>query len=511
MNRPALQRVLADATKGKIQIVVCYKFDRLSRQTVDFLRILETFDQYGVSFVSVTQPIDTTSSVGRLMRSILMDFSQFEREMVAERTRDKLDAMARKGKRTGGHPVLGYGINSETKQFEIIPAEAEQVKDIFEVYAKTRSLYEAVKIINDKGYRTKEWLSAHSEGKRKFGGRKFNKQTLWNLLRNPVFIGKITHRQEYLPGIHKPILSEENFGEVQKILTTNGNGLMKRSYTKDTYPYLLRGLVKCASCNTAMTPHTVVPKNKSKFHYYKCVSTMKMNRNACFVRSVPAGTLEEYVVLRLATISTHRETLERIIQNAKAETQTQLPKKREERKRVQIDVGKTDNQIKNLVGVLADEGPASTLRAHVSQQIGEFEEKRKNLQESMVVVEREIEELELKQVDVEVIKNSLANFVNLIETMPLAQKRELLQLLIAKIVYDHPNREIHIGFRPLPEAWGNPDLLNVPLNGGPSEGNGGMDSKGNDFVYRKTPPSEIDAKQNGLDSNFVYRKASLPD
>ena len=135
MQRPALQRLLDDAKAGRIDCVVVYKVDRLSRSLLDFARMMAVFERQGVSFVSVTQQFNTASSMGRLILNVLLSFAQFEREMISERTRDKMHAARRRGKRLGGTPVLGYGVDPQTKRLVVLPEEAEHVRDIFQLYA----------------------------------------------------------------------------------------------------------------------------------------------------------------------------------------------------------------------------------------------------------------------------------------------------------------------------------------------------------------------------------------
>src|SRR5216683_727074 len=140
IERPALKRLLADAEAGKLDCVVVYKVDRLSRSLLDFARIMEIFDKRGVSFVSVTQQLNTTSSMGRLTLNVLLSFAQFEREIISERTRDKMSAARRKGKWTGGFPPLGYDADPTTRKLAVNRPEAEQVRQIFSIFVQTKSL-----------------------------------------------------------------------------------------------------------------------------------------------------------------------------------------------------------------------------------------------------------------------------------------------------------------------------------------------------------------------------------
>jgi site-specific DNA recombinase len=178
MDRPALDRLLRDIDRGKIDCVVVYKVDRLSRSLLDFARIMERFERHGVSFVSVTQQFNTTHSMGRLTLNILLSFAQFEREIIGERIRDKLAAQARKGKWTGGAPVLGYDVDrtGPSPRLVINAKEAARVREMFRMYLQEASLLPVVRELARRG-----WVNKRRETKkgRKLGGRPFDKATLY--------------------------------------------------------------------------------------------------------------------------------------------------------------------------------------------------------------------------------------------------------------------------------------------------------------------------------------------
>ena len=159
LDRPALERLLADIRPGVIDCVVVYKVDRLSRSLIDFARIIEVFEKHNVSFVSVTQQFNTTNSLGRLTLNILLSFAQFEREIIAERTRDKISAARRKGKWIGGRPVLGYDIDPHGSRLTINADEALQVRTIFKLYLDYNALVPVVREIHRRGWRTKQWVT----------------------------------------------------------------------------------------------------------------------------------------------------------------------------------------------------------------------------------------------------------------------------------------------------------------------------------------------------------------
>ena len=164
VERPALKRLMADIEGGKVDAVVVYKVDRLSRSLLDFARLIEVFDRRGVSFVSVTQQFDTSSPMGRLVLNVLLSFAQFEHEMIAERTRDKMAAARRRGKWIGGMPPLGY--DSVEGKLVVNQDEAEQVRELFRVYLAERSLVTTAEVLNGRGWRTKSWTTQRGRAPR---------------------------------------------------------------------------------------------------------------------------------------------------------------------------------------------------------------------------------------------------------------------------------------------------------------------------------------------------------
>src|SRR6056297_3640513 len=188
MDRPALKRLLQDIKDKKIDCVVVYKVDRLSRSLLDFSRIMDTLDKAGCSFVSVTQQFNTCSSMGRLTLNILFSFAQFEREIISERTRDKMAAARRKGKYLGGRPILGYDLDRENKKLVVNESEAERVRQIFELYLESEGLIGTIEGMRVRGWRTKLWITKSGKS---IGGGPIYKNTLHTLLTNRMYLGKV--------------------------------------------------------------------------------------------------------------------------------------------------------------------------------------------------------------------------------------------------------------------------------------------------------------------------------
>src|SRR5262249_23047716 len=192
-DRPALQRLLLDIEEGKVDLVVVYKVDRLSRSLLDFAQLMQRFEKYNVGFVSVTQQFNTATSMGRLILNVLLSFAQFEREIISERTRDKVAATRRKGKWSGGRPPLGYNIDPHGYKLVVSEDEAVQVRAIFALYVELESLLPVVQELERRGWTHKRWKSRKGI---ELGGEPFTRTSLHRLLTNPIYVGKVRYKHE---------------------------------------------------------------------------------------------------------------------------------------------------------------------------------------------------------------------------------------------------------------------------------------------------------------------------
>lgn len=216
MERPGLQALLEEIRERNIQVVVVYKVDRLSRSIFDFHKMMQEFAKYECNFVSITQSFDTSNSMGKLTLNMLLSFAQFEREVSAERVRDKIAASKAKGLWMGGNLPLGYDLND--RHLVVNEPEAEIVRQVFQKYLEVQNMLEVAEWLNKQGIHTKKWVTKHSQRTR--GGEPFKKNTVQRMLTNPVYLGKITHyrQNKIYNGVHKPIISRELWEQVQQII-----------------------------------------------------------------------------------------------------------------------------------------------------------------------------------------------------------------------------------------------------------------------------------------------------
>ena len=295
MDRPALKRLMADIDAGRIDCVVVYKVDRLSRSLMDFSRLVELFDKHGVSFVSVTQQFNTATSMGRLVLNVLLSFAQFEREIISERTRDKIAATRRKGKWSGGTPILGYDLSPDTK-LVVNEDEAGRVRQIFDLYAEVQSIMTVVGELDRRGWTTKRWTTKKGTVR---GGKPFTKNALYNLLTNVVYAGQVRYKAEVHPGQHVGIVDPDLFQKIQVLLRRNG--VSGGAVVRNRYGALLRGLLHCSACDCAMV-HTFTKKGARRYRYYTCLHAQQRGWQVCPAPSVPAGEIERFVVDQIRAI-----------------------------------------------------------------------------------------------------------------------------------------------------------------------------------------------------------------
>jgi site-specific DNA recombinase len=261
LERPALQQLLAAVRERRVDVIVIYKIDRLTRSLMDFAKLAELFDKEGISFVSVTQQFNTTTSMGRLMLNVLLSFAQFEREITGERIRDKIAASKKKGMWMGGTPPIGYRVENRTLVVE--PEHAETVRAIFRLYLETRNVRALADTLNERGIRTKGRV--HPNGTTT-GCQRFQRGHLYGLLSNPIYIGRIGHKGQSYPGTHPPIIDQKTWDAVQSQLARNTQGSRQQSRTGAKATSLLAGLLYSDNGNRFTPSHA--NKAGRRYRYY---------------------------------------------------------------------------------------------------------------------------------------------------------------------------------------------------------------------------------------------------
>jgi site-specific DNA recombinase len=285
MDRPGLKKLLEDIAAGKIDTIVVYKVDRLTRSLADFAKIVETFDGKGVSFVSVTQQFNTTTSMGRLTLNVLLSFAQFEREVTGERIRDKVAASKKKGMWMGGIVPLGY--DHKDRELHVNEAESQQVRHIFDQYLRLRSAFDLYDYLKTNGYRSKRRIRADG---RSGGGSVLSRGTLYHLLSNPVYIGKTRHGGKLYGGKHKAIIDQKTWDQTAELVATNR--VKRRTSHNVASGRILLGLLFDQGENRFTPTHA--SKKGRRYAYY----TLKSGGNHSTIR-LPALEFEQLVVGRI--------------------------------------------------------------------------------------------------------------------------------------------------------------------------------------------------------------------
>ncbi len=310
MERPGLKRLMADIEAGKIDVVVIYKIDRLTRSLADFSKMVEVFERQGVSFVSVTQQFNTTTSMGRLMLNVLLSFAQFEREVTGERIRDKIAASKRKGMWMGGVPPLGYDV--ENRRLIPNPQEAKLIRHIFTRFVELGSSTKLVKELKLDGVTSKAWTTQDGKVRE---GKPIDKGLVYKLLGNRTYLGELRHKEQWYQAEHLPIVDQPVWDSVHAILATNGRS--RANATRATTPFLLKGIV-FGHDGRALTPwHSTKKTTGKRYRYYLPMRDLKEHAGASGLPRMPAAELESAVLDQLRNILRAPNLLSDLVPQAK--------------------------------------------------------------------------------------------------------------------------------------------------------------------------------------------------
>jgi site-specific DNA recombinase len=436
MDRPALRRLLDDIEAGRVDCVVVYKIDRLSRSLLDFARMMDTFERRQVAFVSTTQQFNTATSMGRLVLNMLSSFAQYERELVSERTRDKIAATRRRGKWTGGHPLLGYDVDEHTR-LVVNEDEAARVRAIFALYLDHEALLPVVQELERRGWTTKRWTTRKGNER---GGQPFTKTGLHQHLTNPVYYGKVKYKTELHDGEHEALIDAETWRKMQTTLLRNGRS--GGAPVRNQFGFLLKGLMHCVPCRCAMTPsHT--SKNKARrYRYYTCTNAQKRGWDTCPSKSVPAGEIERFVVEQVRCVGRDPALRRETFVEAFAQFQVRLEKLAAERRVLERDLAAWEAEVRTLVDrpAPADAAPDPLLI--------DLHERLRTGGDRLRQIDAEAEALNRGQVTEAEVDAALADFDGLWESLASHEQARLLRLLVERVDYDGGANTVSVSFHP---------------------------------------------------------------
>lgn len=437
LERPALNRLLEDIKTGRIDCVVVYKVDRLSRSLLDFSRIMETFDKHGVSFVSVTQQFNTTHSMGRLTLNILLSFAQFEREIIGERIRDKIAAQRRKGKWAGGIPILGYDVDrsSASPKLVINAEEAVQVRRIFTLYQELGSLLPVVKEVNCLGWCNKEWKTKSGLQR---GGKAFDKCLIYTLLTNPLYAGLIRHKDLIHKGEHEPIIESSIFEAVQRQLKKNGRG--KGNHLVNKHGAILKSLLRCTACQCAMA-HTFTRKKEKIYRYYACINAIKNGRDSCPTPNLPAAEIEQAVLDQIRAIGADAEIQNLVIAQINASQNKQLEELQTHRQQLERQLSRDHSEVGKLA-LVHDPTEATGAR------IADLHIRMSKSETDLTRVVSSLARLESRTIDRLEAAETVRDFDEIWEALTSREKSRLIRLLISRVEFSVVDSSLAVSFYP---------------------------------------------------------------
>jgi site-specific DNA recombinase len=421
MDRPALQRLLADVEAGKIDCVLTYKVDRLSRSLLDFARIIGIFEKHHVSFVSITQQFNSATSMGRLVLNVLLSFAQFEREIISERTRDKIAATRRKGKWSGGLPVLGYDVDPQVLRLVVNSKEAARVRAIFDLYLEHQALLPVVQELERRGWRTKAWVTRKG---RKLGGQPFVKSNLHKLLTNATYAGKLRYKKELHNGEHAAIVDPVKWQKVQELLQHRRH---RGSTERNESGAILKGLLYCRPCRSAMSP-TYSSKGSKRYRYYVCSQAQKRGWDHCPTQSIPGGQIERIVLAQISKVGQDSERLQKILTEASQQRHVRLTALESDRRRL-------ERELKIMTDSLApanasDDGnqSASGLET-IRENIG-------HLQRRLAETQVQAQALQHPALELEEAAQALMALEQGFEELPVIEQERLIRSMVERVDYD---------------------------------------------------------------------------
>jgi site-specific DNA recombinase len=431
IDRPAMRRLLADIEAGKVDCVVVYKVDRLSRSLMDFSRVMQTFEKHGVSFVSVTQQFNTTHSMGRLTLNILLSFAQFEREIISERTRDKIAAARKKGKWSGGKPLLGYDILSAPAGAKLMvnDDEAHRVGQIFELYLQHQALIPTVTELAERRWLNKQYTTKDGRDQ---GGRPFDKTTLYRLLTNRTYTGVVTYQDQVYPGEHQAIVEPTLFERVRAVLDRNGN--TAGAAVRNRYGALLKGLLSCTCCKCAMIHTYSVKAGGKRYRYYVCLAAQKKGWHTCPSKSVPAGEMEAFVVDQIKRVGNDPAVLEGTLRKMRQQQEKAVAALKAEQRATDRELARHHLALRKLAGA-----PNADRLAQVNDDIQRVERKVTELRHRATRLEHE-------HIDPAAVRSALASFAPVWEQLAPKEQARVIQLLVERVDYDGKAGTIAVTF-----------------------------------------------------------------
>ena len=361
--------------------------------------MMDLFERHHVAFISVTQQINSATSMGRLMLNVLLSFAQFEREIIGERTRDKIAAARRKGKRVGGHLILGYDVEPNGLKLVVNADEAARVRAIFELYLEYEGLIPVVQELARRGWTTKRWTTRKGHVR---GGKPFTKTSLHKLLTNVTYCGQVRYKTELHVGEQPAIINAETWQRVQVVLQRNGrNG---GAAVRNQFGALLKGLLRCVPCGCAMTPAHSTKKGK-RYRYYTCTAAQKNGWHTCPSKSIPAGEIEQFVIEQIRCIGHDPVLRHETFALACTQARSRIDELTAERRGLERDLEQWHADIRALVAPGVSNGSTPDLT-----RLADLQERIRVAEQRLTAIKAEIGQLSAEQLDEDEVAQALSVF-----------------------------------------------------------------------------------------------------
>jgi len=424
-DRPAFQRLLVDIDAGRIDVVLVYKVDRLSRSLLDFAQVMERFNTGGAAFVSVTQNFSTADAMGRLTLNMLMSFAEFEREMIGERTRDKIAASRRKGMWTGGHVPLGYTVVD--KKLVVNEFEAVLVREIFALYGEHRSALAVVRALKDRPRLSKRWRP-----------RSWTVNDVLRVLKNPTYAGYAVAGDELYDAAHSLLVDRGVFARTQAMLKA---ATKDKQITGRNPDYLLRGVLRCACCGSAFTPASTTTGG-TLHRYYRCGKHIKEGKDACPSSPLRASAIEAYVVERLQKATLDEALATEVTDVVRGRVLARRRDLLSERQLLPPQIASISAEVQRLVETLADLTGAA--RRHVAARLHAVGEQLTRTEARLAASARELANLDAIEVEASWVTDCLADFDKIWDVLTPHNRGRLLRAVIERVEVDQPANEVRV-------------------------------------------------------------------
>jgi site-specific DNA recombinase len=433
IERPAFQRLLADVGAGKVDVVVVYKVDRLSRSLLDFVNVMERFNAGGAAFVSVTQNFSTADAMGRLTLNMLMSFAEFEREMISERTRDKIAASRRKGMWTGGPVPLGYTV--ESKKLVVNELEAVLVREIFALYGEHRSALAVARALKDRQRVTKRHRAASGNLREP---RAWTKDDVLRVLKNPVYAGYMADQGTLHEAEHTPIIERTVFARTQALREAMTNAKKTAGRNPE---YILRGIVRCGCCGSAFTPASTT-SGRTRHRYYRCVKRDKEGKEACRASPLPARAIEAHVIARLREATADGALAAEIADTVRARVQARRQDLLTERQKLPPEIASLSAEVRRVVDAMT--GMTGSARRLVEARLEGIGAQLNRCEARLAATERELGALDAIDIESSWVAECLADFDKIWDVLTPVNRGRLLRAVIQRVEVDEPANQVSV-------------------------------------------------------------------